>query len=271
MTLKHHFFKIQNGFSLIELAIVLFIVALLLGGLLVPLTAQIDQQRTKETQKSLSDLKDTLIGFAIVNGRLPCPATATSNGQESFCTNSGLGACGPVLTTYQSHGRCSNPYDGLVPAAVLGITPVSPQGLLLDGWNNPVHYAVSSATVGTQTNAFTVINGMKTATINSLSTAVPLLVVCSDAAGAISTTSCGAAPTVTLTNNAPALVFSLGKNGNAGTLGQDEKANTTVADQVFVSHEQSSGGAGNEDFDDMVAWLSTGILVSRMVSAGQLP
>lgn len=259
----------HQGFTLIELAIVLFIIALLLGGLLVPLTAQIDQQRTKETQKTLSDIKEALIGFAIGQGRLPCPATITSNGQESFCTNAPPAACTPT-TLYQAHGTCSNPFDGLVPAATLSLTPINAQGLLLDGWSNPIHYAVSNASIGIP-NALTAQNGIKTATINSISTS-NLLYVCSSSGG-ISTTTCGAPtpPTIQLTNNAPALVFSLGKNGNVGTLGQDEKANTTVADQVFVSHDQSTGGAGNEDFDDMVVWLSTSILVNRMVAAGQLP
>jgi prepilin-type N-terminal cleavage/methylation domain-containing protein len=256
-----------KGFSLIELAIVLFIVALLLGGLLVPLTAQIDQQRNKDTQKTLTDLKEALTGFAVVNGRLPCPATATSNGRESFCTNPG-GGCGAPLTAYPGHGRCTNSTDGMAPAAALGMTPVNPQGLLLDGWNNPIRYAVFNGTVGATPNALTTANGMKTATIGSLATTNPLLVVCSNATG-ISATNCGGGA-IKLTDSAPALVFSLGKNGNAGTIGPDETANTDN-NTSFVSHEQAADGAGNEEFDDMVVWLSTGILINRMVSAGQLP
>ena len=244
----------QLGFSLIELSIVLLIVALLLGGLLVPLTAQIDQQRAKETQKTFAELKEALIGFAIVNGRLPCPATPNSStGLESY--SGGVGA-----------SPCTNPFNGLVPAATLGISPINNQGLLLDGWNNPIRYAVSDANIGTSTNALTTSNGMKTATISSLA-GTNLLYVCASAT-VINITNCGTA--TKLTNNAPALVFSLGKNGNLGTLGADEQANTANK-PVFVSHEQSSAGAGNEDFDDIVVWLSTGILINRMVSAGQLP
>ncbi len=64
----------QKGFSLIELAIVLVVVALLIGGLLVPLSMQIEQQRIRDTQKTLEEIKEALVGFAIANGRLPRPA-----------------------------------------------------------------------------------------------------------------------------------------------------------------------------------------------------
>ena len=248
----------QLGFSLIELAIVLLIVTLLLGGLLVPLTAQIDQQRTKETQKTLAELKEALIGFAIVNGRLPCPATPNSStGLESYSGTVGASAC-------------TNPFNGLVPAATLGVSPVNNKGLLLDGWNNPIRYAVSDANIGTSTNALTTSNGMKTATISSLAGA-KLLYICSSSSG-ITLATCGSPtpPTIKLTDNAPALVYSLGKNGNTGVIGPDENANTD-GNLVFVSHEQSPDGASNEGFDDIANWLSSSILINRMVAAGQLP
>ena len=65
------------GFTLAEMAIVLVIVGLLLGGLLVPLSAQQDNQFRSETDKSLADIKEALIGFAIINKRLPCPMRPT--------------------------------------------------------------------------------------------------------------------------------------------------------------------------------------------------
>ena len=66
------------------MAMVLMIVGLLLGGMLVPLSAQMDQRNVSDTQKTLSDIKEALIGYAIANGRFPCPASSTSNGVESF-------------------------------------------------------------------------------------------------------------------------------------------------------------------------------------------
>lgn len=64
-----------NGFTLTELAIVLVIVGLLIGGMLVPLSAQRDIRNISDTRKALAEIKEALFGFAIINGRLPCPTT----------------------------------------------------------------------------------------------------------------------------------------------------------------------------------------------------
>ena len=48
------------GFTLTELAVVLMIVALLIGGMLVPLSAQNDIRNVNETQKTLNDIRDAL-------------------------------------------------------------------------------------------------------------------------------------------------------------------------------------------------------------------
>lgn len=45
-----------GGFSLVEMAIVLLIVALLLGGLLPTLSSQVDQQRRGEARKQMDEL-----------------------------------------------------------------------------------------------------------------------------------------------------------------------------------------------------------------------
>lgn len=74
----------QRGFSLVELAIVLVIVALLIGGMLVPLSAQREIQRSNETQRKLSEIKEALLGFAVINGRLPCPTTTTDPANANY-------------------------------------------------------------------------------------------------------------------------------------------------------------------------------------------
>ena len=241
----------QQGFSLIELAIVLFIVALLLGGLLVPLTAQIDQQRTNETQKTLAEIKDALIGFAIINGRLPCPASDTTFGEED-----------PVVVT----GTCSHPYDGFVPAATLGFTTgVDSQGrkgFAVDSWGNRIHYAVTQASG----KAFTTTNYMST----YFSTLAPDLFVCSTASA--SATNCSVANSALTSTGVPVVIYSTGKNGAYGGTGSDEAANpnpnSTNNDRVFVSHTPTPSP---NEFDDLVIWISPNILINRMVSAGKLP
>ncbi|MEQ1674083.1 MAG: prepilin-type N-terminal cleavage/methylation domain-containing protein, partial [Candidatus Nitrotoga sp.] len=80
------FRKHQAGFSLIELAIVLLIVGLLLGGLIPTLSSQIEQQRINETRKQLEEIKQALTGFVIANGRLPCADTNADGEENSPCT-----------------------------------------------------------------------------------------------------------------------------------------------------------------------------------------
>jgi prepilin-type N-terminal cleavage/methylation domain-containing protein len=75
----------QMGFSLVEMAVVLAIVALLLGGLLPTLSGQVEKQRRNETQKYMSEVRDALLGYAVANGRLPCPDTNGDGLENTPC------------------------------------------------------------------------------------------------------------------------------------------------------------------------------------------
>jgi prepilin-type N-terminal cleavage/methylation domain-containing protein len=239
----------SSGFTLIELAISVFIVALLLGAILIPLGTQVEQRQISETRKYLEEIKESLIGFAIANGRLPCPASSTSSGVES---PSGGGAC-------------TNNYNGFVPAVTLGLTTVNNQGFAVDPWGNRIRYAVTNA----NGNAFTTSNGMSTTGLSALA---PDLLVCSTATG-ISGSSCASG--TALTTGVPVVIYSTGKNGAYGGTGADEAANpnpnSANNDRVFVYHTPTPATAPNGEFDDIMTWLSHNILYNRMVAAGKLP
>src|SRR5271169_3145800 len=96
----------SHGFTLVEIAMVLLIVALLLGGLVPTLSSQIEQRQISETSKQLDEIQQALIGYAVTYGRLPCPAAPNTTGVENP-----LGG-----------GTCTNPYNGFVPAATLGLS-----------------------------------------------------------------------------------------------------------------------------------------------------
>jgi len=235
---------------------VLMIVGLLLGGMLVPLSAQMDQRNVTDTRKQLDEIQQALIGFAIVNGRLPCPASPTSNGVESFVSG---GASG---------GYCSNFNNGFVPAATLGITSTVDNqgntGFAVDSWGNRIRYAVTSS----NGYAFTETNGMSTVGMSSLA---PNLIVCSTASGATSSSCASGPPSTALTSSpgVPVVIYSTGKNGASGGASGDEaenpNPNSPDNDRVFVSHDFTP------TFDDLVVWISPNILFNRMVAAGKLP
>lgn len=272
--------KLLRGFTLIELAIVLVIIGLVLGGLFVPISAQMDMQAFRKTNASLDEFKESLIGYAIINGRLPCPATATSNGLESFCP-SATGTCvGAETTTVQIHGNCSSQvngvFSGFLPAASLGVSPQDAQGFAIDGWGgnaiNRIRYAVSPKTIGTQTFPFTANNGMKSVGVTSLTSQTLLYVCGTKTAGTAPLATCTAAGAVQLTDSAVFVVYSVGKNAATGGTGTDEAVNpnpnspnTNNNDVVFLSQNQTT------TFDDVLLWVSSSTLISRMVSAGSLP
>ena len=64
--------KAQQGFTLIELAIVLVIVTLLVGGLAMPLSAQIEARRIGETRKTMEEAREAILGYAMSH---PIPKT----------------------------------------------------------------------------------------------------------------------------------------------------------------------------------------------------
>lgn len=252
-----------TGFSLVEMAVVLAIVGLLLGGLLLPLGAQIEQQQMNETQRRLEMARDALVGFATANRRLPCPANATSLGVEV------------IGTAYASGGgACSLPWTGYVPAVTLGLLPVDSNKFYVDAWGNPIRYAVTdfSTTVSGTANVrpFTSTDAIRSVyNASSLTTLVPDLRVCSTATGISgSGASADCAASSTLISNAAAVVFSTGKNTPTGGTGTDEAANLNT-DRAFVSHTPTTA-TGNE-FDDIVLWLSSYLLYTRMIAGGALP
>ncbi len=106
----------QHGFTLAELAVVLVILAVLAGGLLVPLGSRIEARDRELTQARLRDIVHALTGFAIINGRLPCPSTEADPASPAY----GIEDAPP----------CSATTEGRLPWRTL-VMPAT------DAWGNP--------------------------------------------------------------------------------------------------------------------------------------
>lgn len=82
-----------SGFTLIEMAMVLVVLGLLLGGIMRPLALQTDNSQRKAANTELERINEALIGFVLVNGYLPCPDT-DNDGREnragSRCAGEGV-------------------------------------------------------------------------------------------------------------------------------------------------------------------------------------
>ena len=114
--------RTAHGFSLIEMAFVLVIITLLLGGLLVPFATQVEQRKIAETNKALEEIKEALLGYAIANGQLPCPAADSINGvAQANC---------PLVSPAVS-------VTGYLPWATLGIARA-------DAWGRLYRYAITA-------------------------------------------------------------------------------------------------------------------------------
>jgi prepilin-type N-terminal cleavage/methylation domain-containing protein len=244
----------RSGFTLVEMAIVMVIVGLMLGGLMMSLSQTTENTRRNDAQTQLAEIVEALYGYAQANGRLPCPATPASTGAEAQ-TPPGSGVC-----TRQ---------HGFVPSATLGLKgAVNADGLLLDPWNNPFRYSVTTANSlpSPYPNAFTTTNRMKTATMAVLA---PDLRICRQAA-------C----TNIISSTIPAVILSMGKNWASFT-SADERANageTTVTGgptgavyRIANNNDFVSTSYNETTFDDLITWISPNILYTKMIAAGKLP
>lgn len=243
---KSHTPLLSKGFTLVELAVAIFIITLLLGSILVPLATQVEQRQLSDTQKKQDEIKEALIGFAVANGYLPCPAVSATNGQEG---NRTAGIC--------------NPRTGFLPWDALGVSKA-------DAWGRLYRYSVTPAFTN---NTATPAPVFTTATVPDISVGTR------DNAGAVtSLTNASSVPAIVVSHGINGY-GGITEQGIAQALPPiwptnylDENTNTTGTTAFMSRSPQSQGasGAGGE-FDDVVIWVPRYVLLSRMVAAGKLP
>jgi prepilin-type N-terminal cleavage/methylation domain-containing protein len=249
----------ERGFTLTEMAVVLAIVGFLMAAGMYTLSAQTEQRNFEETRRRLDLARELLLAYAIVNGRLPCPATNASAGDEA-----------PV-----GGGACTSPYGGWLPARTIGYQVVDAGGYAVDPWSARIRYAVSSNLVALTGCAGTSTQPHFTNTANLKANGITCqpndLVVCRSATGITGTTCGPAANAITNQTTVVAVVYSVGKNNaSIGSGGIDEAANIN-GDRVFVTHPPAPVGATNGEFDDQLQWITVGELYGKLIAAGVLP
>lgn len=275
------------GFTLIELAVVMAIVALLLGTMMVTLSAQTDQRNSDDTRRRLDQARELLLTYAIVNGRLPCPARSANTASPVTVAGDEVrdasGNCvGDAVTDYYG-GTSGGTTLGLLPARTIGYQQTDSSGFAVDAWGNRIRYAVANlitACSGSSTTPhFTNATNLKA---NGLSCQPNDLLVCksaNDGTYVITSTTCGGGANQIMSQSlVAAIVYSTGKNFNtaqtsaaATTLGRIDEAANLNGDRVFVWHTPTPSTAANGEFDDQMTWITVGELYGRLVSAGVLP
>lgn len=97
----------NEGFTLLKLAIVLFILSLLMAGAMTPLSRQIVERQSADTRRGLLDVKTVLLGYALSHRDphghpyLPCPdrreRPQANDGQEDRLPDGGCAVPGGNL------------------------------------------------------------------------------------------------------------------------------------------------------------------------------
>lgn len=231
----------QSGFSLIELAVVLVIIGLLVGGGIAAITAGTEQGRRAEQERQFERIRAALHGFAMVHGRLPCAHTDHPEpGRENY--DAGAGACE------------SGADRGALPWVTLGLGR-------RDAWNNRLYYAVtddyaddpdpdedSSFDFASEANL-----DIEDGDGNFVAEDTPAVVVSFGPQGEQVWTAGGF--------QCP---------GPGGGFSEDESENCD-GDGDFVSAGYRPADAVDGRFDDMLLWISDAVLKARMVEAERLP
>lgn len=295
--------KSPSGFTLVEMAIVLMIFGFLIGGLLLPISAQVEIRSRQETRKTMDSIKEALIGFALTNGRLPCP-DVDGNGREDRVTGVAWNTVISAAEIRRATEACADAtpaalYQGWIPFVTIGVGRQ-------DDWNDRFIYRVSPEFSDTF-NVYTDADASGNLDAGELAVAPLRTNVSLNSMGDIYVHDRGddpatggvetkadvllagtAAPSI---NNPAAIIISHGKNRRsaidaltlinlaAAPANSDEllnanngveKVSRTPTPTMAVCNDTNEASNFCE-FDDLVDWIAPSVLLSRMVQAGQLP
>lgn len=283
-----------HGFTLIELAIVLVIITILVGGLAVPLSAQIQARRVAETRASMQAIQDAILGYAMSHtkscscsydpdmdsdGDGDLSSTNPSTGCSDMCPLEG--APSNTLSFTRHYLPCPDDGTGIEAARSASGRCTTARGRLAwktlgvgeaDAWGQRFTYAV--------TPGFTDNDNGFISTSTPFPTASPATTPTNGTLDIYNSASCsGAGPA----SDAAVIIISHGPNGrgaqnvSGGTplppasVPADERQNLPTYTSVApcnVANTDFVSRTADTNFDDIVVWMSPNMLFSRVCPSG---
>lgn len=288
--------KQTRGFTLIELAIVLVIVTILIGGLAMPLSAQIQARRIAETKKVLEEAREAIIGYAMshtISNKCTCTYNDTGDrmlassacdhhpSPATWCPKTGTPDQSFTETYIRHYLPCPADADGRENRT--GDSCTQPNGWFpwvdlgtasQDAWGNRLRYSVETREYADKSKG---LPGPP----NNPSERVPpysglnLKRICSNSA-------CD----TPVAENIPVVLLSYGPNSRGARninipegsatppppdITSDDEQENINDNATFVSRSPTKPDATGGEFDDLVVWISDGLLKSRICPAGGCP
>ena len=258
--------KRQTGFTLIEIAVVLVIVGLMLGGIIKGASVQRDINKTAEEKAALANIKSTLLTFLTVNKYLPCPDTDNDgledrNGDSCTATEGQL----PSLTLGGVKAR-----DSYGSHYIYSINTDADTNLILRTCHSASYFARTGVVNNTGCGTFNLppttppYFQLNTHPIGATTVIGGNLIVCSES---VTTCGSGTASSGRLAEFMPVIIASLGQNGlathdNCNNAGAIEQENCD-GDRYFHQYY-----APTDTFDDRLIWISAYEIKQALINTG---
>ncbi len=235
----------KQGFSLIELSIVLVIIGIVLASTIPLASAHVNVKKIETTRDKLELIHKALNVHAKINKDLPCPASRTAlPGTATFGVETDCEAA-PVAGVTEIGTDPDYIRIGTVPVRTLNL----PEHMMFDSWSNRFTYAVTKAAT------------------NSV---LP--------AGIIDIVDENGNPVTTPPASAAYVVFSSGKDGKGTHRRRGEATaacNTSAKDGencdndiTFRDMSLNDGDVTAQYFDDLVLWRTTPTIKDEIGALG---
>lgn len=234
--------KHARGFTLIEIAVALTVIALLSVGAIGVLQMSMLRTRIAETRVALDEAREAVTAYAVANRSLPCPAVSATDGTEQS----------------RAGGSCTS-RRGLLPWTTLGVRGI-------DGWGNRLGYIVSPGLVKSPAGRIALIDAGNIEVHARDGGGTPVAVVTSTAV-AFALWSHGENG-----RGATTLAGTLIDDDSATNVDEDANSSQPGNDiRIYAREGSNNADAAGGEFDDLVSWESRYVLFGRMIASGQLP